>query len=102
MDDDGDSMSLLIKPVKSDEQPQSWSRLHKSGSSCADKTRLEDEFLKAIRELMALHVQQTQALIDGDPEFSRFDVLIHEASEQKELAKYALIAHIESHHCGKE
>jgi hypothetical protein len=51
---------------------------------------------------MALHVQQTQALIDGDPEFSRFDVLIHEASEQKELAKYALIAHIESHHCGKE
>lgn len=76
--------------------------LHDMGGFCEEKMRLEDEFLKAIRELTALQAQQTQAIIDGDPEFSRFDVLIHVASEQKDLAKYALMGHIESHGCAKE
>ncbi len=69
---------------------------------CEEKVRLEEEFLKAIRTLLVLHSRQTQAVIDGDPEFSRFDILVHRATERKELAKYALIAHIELHQCGAQ
>jgi len=48
---------------------------------------------------MNLQNQQTQAVIDQDPEFSRFDDLIHLAREKKDQAKYALIAHVDVHHC---
>ena len=97
-----ETMMLFAETVMSDEQEEYVPRLHKSASACAVKTRLESEFLLAIRRLMKLHAQQTQALIDGDPDFSRFDVLIHMASERKDLAKYALISHVESHNCGKD
>jgi hypothetical protein len=48
---------------------------------------------------MALQNQQTQAVINQDPDFSRFDDLIHMAREKKDTAKYALIAHIDEHQC---
>lgn len=66
---------------------------------CKEKNRLLDEFLKAIHELNALQNQQTQAVIEGDSDFCRFDLLLHAAQENKETAKYAWIAHVESHHC---
>ena len=66
---------------------------------CEEKNRLLNDFLRAIRELTALQNQQTQAVIDGDPDFSRFDLLLHLAQEEKERAKYAWIAHVESHGC---
>jgi len=83
----------------SENEPRYGRRTHDRGGICAEKVRLQDAFLKAMRELMALQTQQTQALIDNDPDFSRFDVLIHLAGEQKDLAKYALISHIETHGC---
>ena len=49
---------------------------------------------------MTLQAEQTQALIANDPDFSRFDLLMHKATEAKERAKYALIEHIRFHHCG--
>jgi hypothetical protein len=66
---------------------------------CDEKNRLLHEFLDAIREITTVQSLQTQALIDGDPDFTRFDVLLHFAQERKEQAKYAWIAHVESHHC---
>jgi hypothetical protein len=66
---------------------------------CEEKHRLRGAFLKAIRELNDMLSQQTRAVIEGDPDFSRFDVLLHVAHENKEMAKYAWIAHVESHHC---
>ena len=66
---------------------------------CEEKNRLLSEFLKAIQELTAVQSQQTQAVIDGDPDFSRFDVLLHLAQEKKDKAKYEWMAHVESHHC---
>ena len=66
---------------------------------CAEKNRLAEEFLRAIRKLTALQRQQTQAVIDGDPDFARFDLLLHMAQEEKEGAKYAWIAHVEAHRC---
>ena len=66
---------------------------------CKEKNRLRGDFLRAIHEVNALQSQQTQAVILGDPDFSRFDLLIHMAQEKKERAKYAWIAHVEVHHC---
>src|SRR5262245_31859931 len=69
---------------------------------CPIRAQLAEEFLHAIHNLTRLHTQQSQALIDGDPEFARFDLLIHMASEQKEEAKYALMSHIQTHKCDEE
>jgi hypothetical protein len=66
---------------------------------CGEKNRLLREFLGAIHDLVETQKQQTQAVIDGDADFARFDLLLHMAHERKELAKYAWIAHVESHHC---
>jgi hypothetical protein len=66
---------------------------------CEEKNRLLKAFLAAIHELVETQKQQTQAVIDGDADFGRFDVLLHMAHERKDLAKYAWIAHVEAHHC---
>ena len=66
---------------------------------CEEKNRLLNELLQAIRELTTLQNQQTRAVIDGDRDFARFDVLLHVAQEKKEAAKYAWMAHVEKHHC---
>lgn len=66
---------------------------------CQEKQRLIDEFVEASRDLVELQSQQTQGVIDGDTDFARFDDLLHMARERKDLAKYALISHIEHHNC---
>lgn len=66
---------------------------------CAEKTRLMNEFVEAIHYLGELQTQQARALIDGDPDFARFDVLIHIANEKKDHVKYAWMTHIEQHRC---
>ena len=67
--------------------------------SCKEKRRLIDEFAAAYREVMELQAQQIQAATDSDPDFPRFDDLIHMAKQKKDEAKYAVIAHISEHHC---
>jgi hypothetical protein len=79
--------------------PQRQRRIPEEVEFCAEKHRLEDEFITAIREVVGLLDRQSRALIDGDAEFLHFDLLLHFAHEKKDAAKYALIAHIESHHC---
>jgi len=44
---------------------------------CEEKNRLQDNFLQAIRQLTQLQEQQTRAVIEGDPDYSRFDLLLH-------------------------
>jgi hypothetical protein len=66
---------------------------------CEEKNRLMVEFLDAIRKLTTLQSQQSQAVIEGDPDFGQFDLLLHLAQEKKDKAKYEWIAHVESHHC---
>lgn len=72
---------------------------HLSNGTCVEKRRLLDEFGKALEELLALHEQQFQAVLQADPECTRFDLLIHMANEKKQVAKYAYLAHVESHGC---
>ena len=66
---------------------------------CGERTRHMEAFLEAIRELNLLHTDQAKAVIEGDPDFSRFDLLIHMANEKKDHAKYAWLLHVENHGC---
>ena len=66
---------------------------------CEEKLRLMEEFLAAATDLVTAHNEQVQALVENDPEFSRFDLLIHLAAERKRKAKYAYLAHLEHHGC---
>jgi len=77
------------------------SKSSKEAWFCEEKAQLRDDFVNSIRELNALLSQQTQAVIEGDPDFARFDLLLHLAQEKKDKAKYAWIAHVEAHRCGE-
>jgi hypothetical protein len=68
---------------------------------CAERTRLQEDFLEAIHELNSLQSHQVAAVIDGNTDACRFELLISLAQERKEQAKYAWIAHIEAHRCGE-
>jgi hypothetical protein len=69
---------------------------------CEVKQRLIDAFLDAVREINVIEDRQVQALIEGDQDFARFDLLLHFANEKKDSAKYRWIEHVETHGCGKE
>jgi hypothetical protein len=58
-----------------------------------------EAFLDAIRQLTLLQNEQAKAVIEGDSDFSRFDLLIHMANEKKDHAKYALLLHMQEHGC---
>ena len=77
----------------------SVSMLRTRESLCQEKFRLMEEFLEATRDLVETHNEQARALIQGDPDFSRFDVLIHAATQRKRQAKYDYLAHLEKHGC---
>lgn len=68
-------------------------------SFCEEKLRLMEDFLAASTDLVTAHNEQVRAFIDDDPEFSRFDLLIHVATERKRWAKYAYLTHLENHGC---
>jgi hypothetical protein len=68
-------------------------------SFCDEKLRLMEEFLAAATDLVSAHNEQVRALIADDPEFSRFDLMIHAATERKRRAKYEYLAHLEDHGC---
>lgn len=69
------------------------------GSVCEEKLRLMEEFLAAATDLVTAHNEQVKALIEEDSGFSRFDLVIHAATERKRRAKYAYLAHIDKHGC---
>jgi hypothetical protein len=68
---------------------------------CGEMYHLIDDFLDAVRELNLLHTEQTQAVIVGDRDFARFDLMIYAAQQRKDAAKYAWMAHVENH-CGED
>jgi hypothetical protein len=66
---------------------------------CGTAKRLLDEFGEAVKVVLALHEAQFLAIVEGESNANRFDLLIHEALEQKQNAKYAYLNHIETHGC---
>jgi two-component system response regulator len=100
----------LIAPTQTEEngramgynstQIQVAPRVRRSG--CAEHNGLLDNFGSAVRELVALHEQQFQAISEEDRDCARFDLLIHMANEKKQHAKYAYLRHVEVHGCSNE
>lgn len=70
-----------------------------SGFWCGERERLRELFVRAARERVDLQAQQTQAVIENDDDFTRFDDLILMARLAKDEAKYALLAHLSDHRC---
>jgi hypothetical protein len=68
-------------------------------AGCEEHARRLEAFGAAVRELLELHEQQWLAIIDGDHDSCRFDILIHMANERKQAAKYAYLRHVEAHGC---
>ena len=89
---------MLVHTTMPQEQPTEGQEI----GFCEEKDRLMDGFLQAARELIEFHNQQMRAAIEGDPDFGRFDLLLHLAHEKKEQAKYAWIAHVHAHKCAGE
>jgi hypothetical protein len=54
-------------------------------------------FTDALRKLVELQNEQIQAVVRHDPEFARFDILVHMAMQKKHETKYALLKHLEAH-----
>ena len=68
---------------------------------CQQARNLLDAFSASIREVITLHEDQFQAVIQGDEDSGRFDDLIHMANERKREAKYAYLNHLEAHECSR-
>ena len=66
---------------------------------CEQRRRLLDAFGVAVQELVKLHEQQFLMVVEGDFDAHRFDLLIHDANEKKQNAKYAYMTHLEQHGC---
>ena len=66
---------------------------------CETAKLLLDDFGRAVQKVLALHEQQFLAIVEGDTTAGRFDLLIHEALEQKQNAKYAYLSHLDLHGC---
>jgi hypothetical protein len=68
---------------------------------CEEAKRLLDGFGQIVQELIKLHESQFLAIVDEDPDAGRFDLLIHEANEKKQNAKYAYLTHLTYHGCSQ-
>jgi hypothetical protein len=71
----------------------------KPAVACDEARRLLDTFGEAVQALIFLHEQQLLAAVEGDLDANRFDLLIHEANDRKQVAKYAYMSHLEEHGC---
>jgi hypothetical protein len=72
---------------------------HQSTAYCETAERLLAKFGQAVQGVLALHEQQFRAIVEGDSEAGRFDLMIHEAVEDKQNAKYAYLTHLDLHRC---
>ena len=74
-------------------------RKSKPAVYCEESRGLLNAFGDTVREVLALHEQQFEAIVNGDSDSDRFDLLIHMANEKKQAAKYAYLHHLETHGC---
>ena len=66
---------------------------------CDEAKQILDGFAQATRDLFRMHEEQFRAVVSGDLDSTRFDVLIRMANERKCHAKYTYLHHLETHGC---
>jgi hypothetical protein len=94
----GSEIARVVVCVK----PQSEGKDNSETAFCAERERLRNLFLAAVRELSELQSQQIEAVVQNDEDFLRFDDLLHMARLAREHAKYALTAHLTEHGCNNQ
>lgn len=94
--DKGSSIAHQGREVERSAMPLSGSN---PTARCAEHHQLMTRFGVTVQTLLTLHEQQFQAIVQGDTECNRFDLLIHMANEKKQEAKYAYLRHVELHGC---
>src|SRR3954447_21515317 len=70
-----------------------------SRGQCPENERLLHVFAEAVDELLMFQEQHFQALVNGETDSERYEVLIHLANEKRQAAKYAYLMHLEAHGC---
>jgi len=73
-----------------------------AGITCDACQALLEAFMEAVRELVILHERHVLAVVNEESDPHRFDLLIHEATERKQNAKYAYVHHRETHGCSSK
>jgi len=81
-----------VKPAPNRE---TTSQRPKSRLMCEECRRLLEDFGDAVRDVLTLNEAHFLAVIDGDVDPHRFEILIHVANERKQNAKYAYLQHLE-------
>ncbi len=81
------------------QEPQKNAGPNHSFRVCMEGKRLLDLFGAAVQEVVLLHEHQFLAVVAGDANAHRFDILIHDANEKKQNAKYVYLRHLEEHGC---
>jgi hypothetical protein len=66
---------------------------------CEAARKLLDDFGEAVQGVLLLQEQQFHAVVEGDTAANRFDLLIHEANQKKQDAKFAYMMHLHEHGC---
>src|SRR4051794_24755906 len=66
---------------------------------CSDARALLHRYSEAVTESVRLHQAQFEAVLSGGSDADRFKLLIHEANDRKENAKYAYLRHLQEHGC---
>lgn len=72
-------------------------RKERSTVLCPECRLFLETFVEAVHEIIFLQEQHILAVVEGDGDAHRFDILIHAANEKKLNAKYAYVAHQEKH-----
>lgn len=88
----------MASPAQTTIKPQK----QQSAVYCDTARCLLEDFGDAVSVTIHLHEQQFQAIMEGDSDAARFDVLIHEANEARQNAKYAYLSHIHVHGCSTD
>jgi hypothetical protein len=68
-------------------------------ATCPQAEQLLHAYGEAVQELILFQEQHFLALMQGDEDSSRFEVLIHLAGERRQNAKYAYLLHLQQHRC---
>jgi hypothetical protein len=85
--------------MPSEQNPAVHTKAKDQAGYCETARSLLDLCGAALQNVMRLHELQFLALVEGDTDSGRFDILIHEANEQKQNAKYAYLNHLQVHGC---
>jgi len=66
---------------------------------CQDAEELLGAYGLVVHELVCLHQEQFESVLEGDLDSIRFDNLIHMANQRKSEAKYAYLHNLDTHGC---